>query len=91
MTTFSASVRVDDDMLHVSRPLTAPEAVADMIESLIYGMTSGGSSQAGVTSVEVVVETAGESDTPIADSVTGTSSTPLTAADGDSATAGPQA
>jgi hypothetical protein len=75
MTTFRATVRVDDGTLHVSRPLTAPERVGDMIDSLVYGVTD--SAGADVLSVELVVETPGESDTPIADGVVGTSSTPL--------------
>jgi hypothetical protein len=84
MTTFRASVSVDDDTLTTSRPLTAPEPVGDLIDSAVYAMTDGGAASAGVTSIELTVETSGESDTPIADSVSGTSSQPLTAADDES-------
>ena len=75
MTTFRASVRVDDGTLHTSRPLTAPERVADLIDDIAAQV--GGD----VLSIDVTVETVGESDTPIGDSVVGTSSTPLVAAE----------
>lgn len=77
MTTFRASVSVDGDTLSTSRPLTAPEQVSDLIDSTVYAMTDGNAAAAGVTSIELVVEVSGESDTPIADSVSGTSSQPL--------------
>jgi hypothetical protein len=77
VTTFRASVRVDDGTLHTSRPLTAPEKVADLIDSVIYNIASGDGGD--VQSVDVTVETSGESDTPIGDSISGTSSTPLAA------------
>jgi len=75
VTTFRASVRVDDGTLHTSRPLTAPERVADLIDDIAAQV--GGD----VLSIDVTVETVGESDTPIGDSVVGTSSTPLVAAE----------
>jgi hypothetical protein len=77
MSTFRASVSVDDDTLTTSRPLTAPTEVGDMIDQAVYAMTDGGAAAAGVTSVELVVETSDESDTPIGDSISGTSSQPL--------------
>jgi hypothetical protein len=83
MSTFRASVRVDDDTLTTSRPLTAPEQVGDLIDSAVYQMTDGGAAAAGVQSIELVVEVSGESETPIADSVSGTSSTPLSAQSSD--------
>jgi len=76
MSTFRARVQIDDGTLHTSRPLTAPEQVRDMIESVVYSMSE--STTAGeVLSVELEFETVGESDSPIGDSIAGTSSTPL--------------
>jgi hypothetical protein len=78
VSTYTASVRVDGGTLHTSRPLTAPPKVADMIDSLVYDMSqSDGPTAAGVTSVELTVQTSGQSDTPIGDSAQGTTSTPL--------------
>jgi hypothetical protein len=78
VSTYNASVRVDGGTLHTSRPLTAPEVVADMFDSLVYDMArSDGPAASGVTSVEVTVETSGQSDTPIGDAAQGTTSTPL--------------
>lgn len=74
MTTYSATVRVDGDMLHTSKPLTAPDEVGDMFDSVVYALTSG---RGGITSVELVVDVEGDSETPIGDSVQGTASTPL--------------
>ena len=86
MTTYRATVRVEDDTLHTSRPLTAPEQVGDMIDSLLYDMTKdGGGAAGGVVSVEFVIETAGESETPVGDSIAATSSAPLHAATADGA------
>lgn len=75
MSTYRASVRVDDGTLHTSRPITAPEAVTDLIDSLTYSVARGDAPD--VVAVELTVETSGQSETPIADSITGTSSTPL--------------
>jgi hypothetical protein len=83
MSTFRASVSVEGDTLTTSRPLTAPEPVGDLIDSAVYQMTDGGAVAAGVTSIELVVDVEGESETPIGDSVSGTSSQPLTSADVD--------
>jgi hypothetical protein len=80
VSTYRATVRVEDGMLHTARPLTAPEAVADMLDSIVYAMQDPGR---GLLGVEVTVETVEESHTPIGDSVTGSSSTPLPAADDD--------
>lgn len=80
MTTYRTTVRVDDGMLHTSRPLLAPEKVADMIDSLVYGVTEVASVGGDVLSVELVIETAAMSEHPIGDSVAGTSSTPLLSA-----------
>lgn len=75
MSTYRASVRVDDGTLHTSRPITAPEQVTDLIDSLTYSVARG--DVPDVVSVDLTVETSGQSDTPIADSIAGTSSTPL--------------
>jgi hypothetical protein len=71
---YRASVRVDDDTLHTSRPLTAPEQVSDLVESVMWAVRESGGR---LTSVELEFATSDESDTPLADSVSGTSSTPL--------------
>jgi hypothetical protein len=75
MSTFRATVRVDDGTLHVSRPLTAPEPVSDMIESIVYAVTS----ETGFVfrSIDLEVETVEASETPVGDSISATSSTPL--------------
>jgi hypothetical protein len=75
VSSYSASVRIDDGTLHVSRPLTAPEKVSDMIDALVYGVTSDGPGD--VLAVELTIATAGESDHPIGDSIAATSSAPL--------------
>jgi hypothetical protein len=75
MTTFRALVRVDDGTLHVSRPLTAPEPVADLIEQLVYAIT--GDQGIVFQSIDLEVETADPSETPVGDSISATSSTPL--------------
>jgi hypothetical protein len=76
VSTYRASVRVDDGMLHTSRPLTAPEFVRDLVDSVVYDVTQP--ERAGqLLSVELVFETPDESSTPIGDSIAATSSTPL--------------
>lgn len=80
MTTYRASVRVDDDVLHTSRPLTAPEPVRDLIEWTVDRVAESGGE---VTSVELAFETAGQSETPVGDSITATSSAPLSILDDD--------
>lgn len=74
MTTYRASVHVDGGMLHTSRPMTAPDPVSELVESVLYDVRNGDGT---IGSVELVVETTGTSDTPLGDSVAGTSSTPL--------------
>lgn len=76
MSHYSAHVEVADGTLHVSRPLTAPDAVDELVESLRYAVVNSGGSIAVVT---VEVETPDESQTPIGDSVPATSSSPLPA------------
>jgi hypothetical protein len=76
VTTYRARVSVDDGTLHTSRPLTAPEVVSDMIDSVVYTVREDGA-RVGVTGVELTFETAGESQTPIGDTIVGTSATPL--------------
>jgi hypothetical protein len=82
MTTYRAQVTVDDGMLHTSRPLLAPDPVGDMVDSLVWAVQQH---HGDVTSAELVIETSGESATPIGDSIAGTSSTPLPADDDDDA------
>jgi hypothetical protein len=78
VSTFRARVSVDDGTLHTSRPLTAPEHVRDLIDSVVYDVSQP--ERAGLfAAVELVIETPEESEHPIADSVTGTSSVPLDA------------
>jgi hypothetical protein len=80
VSTYRASVRVEDDVLHTSRPLTAPAHVQRLLETVALDVADP---DTDVTGVELVVETAAESETPIADSIAGTSSTPLHAAGDD--------
>lgn len=81
MSTYRASVRVEDGTLHTSRPLFAPEPVTELVDSVVYDMTNPDTGRAarGVLSVELVVETDEESQTPIGDSSVGTVSEPLAA------------
>lgn len=78
MTTYRASVHVDEGMLHTSRPMTAPDQVSELVDSVLYDVRNGDGTLA---SVELVVETTGTSDTPLGDSIAGTSSTPLPGSD----------
>jgi hypothetical protein len=78
VTTYRAQVRVDDGMLHTARPLTAPDEVSDVIESLVFSMRQAAGGD--VVAVDVTIETAGTSDTPVGDSVAATSSEPIPAA-----------
>lgn len=82
MSTYRATVRIEDGTLHTARPLTAPEHAADLIDSVVYSMQDPGRSGA-LQSVEVVIVTTEDSGTPIGDSVTGSSSTPLPDDDAD--------
>ena len=74
MSTFRARVSVDDGTLHTARPLTAPPQVLRLLELVGLDVADPDSE---VTAVELVIETASESEHPIADSVVGTSSAPL--------------
>jgi hypothetical protein len=67
-------VRVDDDTLHTSRPLTAPNGVAAVVDSVTEILVSTG---ADLLSVELEFETSTDSDTPVGDSIAATSATPL--------------
>lgn len=78
MSHYSARVEVAEGMLHVSRPLTAPDEVTDLVESLVYAVRDGGA----VTVAVLEVDTADESPTPIGDSVTATTSTPINSDEG---------
>lgn len=80
MSKYTARVEVAGDMLHTSRPLTAPDEVTSLIDSVEYAVREDGSDLAVV---ELSVETSGDSGTPIGDSVTTSSSQPLPAAGGD--------
>jgi hypothetical protein len=75
VTTFRALVRVEDGVLHTSRPMTAPEPVSDLIESLVYAVTSETGSV--FRTIDLEVETVDVSETPVGDSISATSSTPL--------------
>jgi hypothetical protein len=77
VSTYRTNVRVDDGTLYTARPLTAPEKVADMIDSLIYQVTEVASVGGDVLTVDLTIETAQDSGTPIGDGVVGTSSAPL--------------
>jgi hypothetical protein len=68
---------VEGETLHTSRPLTAPEPVRDLIESAVYAMTDGQAYLAGVTSVELVIESSEVSETPIGDGITADTVQPL--------------
>jgi hypothetical protein len=81
VSTYRATVRVEGGMLHTARPLTAPEEVSDLVDSVVYNVQSAGGG--ALTSVEVTVETSTDSGTPLGDSIAGTSSQPLPAADVD--------
>lgn len=74
MSTYRATVEVEGDTLHTSRPLTAPDQVVALIDSAVYAVTEDG---ADLTRVELIIETATESESPIGDSITASSSTPL--------------
>lgn len=76
MSSYRATVSVEDGTLHVSRPLTAPERVTDLVDSIVWAVIEGGGQ---LTSVTVGFETSEESGTPIGDGITGTSSAPLLA------------
>jgi len=76
MTTYEASVRVDDGTLTTSRPLTAPEEVADLIEWTVDRVKDSGGL---LTSVDLTFETSADSETPVGDGITATSTTPLAA------------
>jgi hypothetical protein len=79
VSTYRAQVRVEDGTLHTARPLLAPEPVTEIVESVVYDMTNPdtGRAQRGVSSVELVIVTEDESETPIGDSSVGTVSEPL--------------
>ena len=80
MSTYRATVSVEDGTLHVSRPLTAPERVTDLVDSVVWAVTEGAGT---LSTVELTFETHEDSGTPIGDSVSGTSSAPLLAAPSD--------
>jgi hypothetical protein len=78
VSTYTASVRIEDGMLHTSRPLTAPDAVGrDVRLGGVRHVPARRARDVGVVSVELAVDTSDESETPIGDSVRGTSSQPL--------------
>lgn len=79
MSHYSARVEVADGTLHVSRPLTAPDPVDELVESARYAVVDSGGA---ITAVSIEVDTPDESATPIGDSVTATSSTPINSDDG---------
>lgn len=74
MSHYTARVEVDGGTLHQSRPLTAPDGVDDLVESVRYALVNSGGQ---ITAVSIEVDTADESQTPIGDSVPASSSEPL--------------
>jgi hypothetical protein len=80
VSTYRATVRIDDGTLTLARPLTAPDRVVSLIDSMVYDVTQPG---ADVTSIDLTIETGSESDTPVGDSITATSSEPLPILSGD--------
>jgi hypothetical protein len=78
VSTFRASAHIEDGTLHTSRPLTAPEEVRDVIDSILYAMANGDGT---VTAVDLTIESSDESHTPIGDSIAATSSAPLPVVD----------
>lgn len=80
MSTYRATIRIEDGMLHTARPLTAPDVVTTMIDSVVYDIREGGGAE--ILSAELVVETATDSGTPLGDSIAATSSAPVNGAGG---------
>jgi hypothetical protein len=75
MSTYRAQIRVEDGMLHTARPLTAPDVVTTMIDSVVYDVREGGGGE--IVSAEITVETATDSGTPLGDSIAANSSAPV--------------
>jgi hypothetical protein len=75
MSTYRATIRVEEGMLHTARPLTAPDVVTTMIDSVVYDVREGGGGE--IISAEITVETATDSGTPLGDSIAATSSAPV--------------
>jgi hypothetical protein len=76
MSTFRARFTVEDGTLTVSRPLLAPEPVADVIDTVLYRVTDA-ETAGRLSSVELVMETPDETGTPIGDGIASTTSGPL--------------
>lgn len=74
MTTYRATVRVEDDTLHTSRPLLTPEQVTTLIDSVVWDVANSGGQ---VTTVALIIESAIESDTPVGDGIAAESHEPL--------------
>jgi hypothetical protein len=88
VTTYRAQAHIEDGTLHTSRPLTAPDAVREVIESVLYALANGDGT---VTAVDLELESAEESHTPIGDSIPATSSTPLPVVDDEPTDTAPAA
>jgi hypothetical protein len=74
MSTYRARVSVDNGTLRTARPLTGPDSVRDLVDLVVDRIVTSGEES---LSVDLVIETPGESDTWIGDSIAATSSTPL--------------
>ncbi len=74
MSTYRASARVEDGILHTARPLTAPPPVMRAMDGAVLALISSGGT---LVAVDLTFTTSEDSDTPIADEIVGTSSTPL--------------
>jgi hypothetical protein len=70
---YRATVRVEGGTLHTARPLTAPDEVRALVDSVVFAMTEHG----GLASVALEFETSTDSDTPVGDSIAATSSQPV--------------
>jgi hypothetical protein len=60
--------------LHTSRPLTAPDEVANLVD---WAVDRVAAAEGKLLAVDLTFETAGESDTPVGDSIAATSTAPV--------------
>jgi hypothetical protein len=74
VTTYRATVRVEDDTLHTARPLLAPDPVGTLIDSVAWDVANSGGQ---VTAATLIVESAVDSDTPVGDGIAAESHEPL--------------
>jgi hypothetical protein len=74
VSTYRASVRVENGTLYTARPVTAGAAVGELLDHAVLVASQAAGE---VLTIDVTVETAEDSGTPLADGVVGTSSAPL--------------